>query len=101
MTIHCPNCGQPVLPGNAFCRPCGTRVQPNACARCGTVNLVDAVYCRSGGVALQPSQLAETQYVQRPAPQPVQQPAMRQPAAASCVGKWLMPGLGGGVVAAV
>src|SRR4051812_15932519 len=85
MTLNCPNCGQPILPGTTFCRACGTRVQQqaNACARCGNANPYDAVFCRTCGNAL--NQAAQAQ---RPPPKgPV-----------GSKNRWLLPGIGGGVV---
>lgn len=45
----CAACGEPVVPGAAFCRFCGARHEQPACGSCGAGLPSGAVFCRSCG----------------------------------------------------
>jgi ribosomal protein L40E len=45
----CPSCGAALRSDDAFCRKCGTRLEPAACASCGANLSPDDAFCRKCG----------------------------------------------------
>ncbi len=48
---HCPTCGYPALPGDAFCRGCGEPRVPTACPKCGADRQPADTFCGRCGAA--------------------------------------------------
>ncbi len=46
---RCPSCGHPTLPGDAFCRGCGTPRSSATCPQCGASRLPTDVFCARCG----------------------------------------------------
>jgi hypothetical protein len=42
---HCAECGYPALPGDAFCRGCGTPRTPTVCPQCGATRAPTDTFC--------------------------------------------------------
>jgi Double zinc ribbon len=48
---RCSSCGHPTLPGDAFCRGCGTPRSKGACPQCGASRLPTDVFCARCGAS--------------------------------------------------
>jgi hypothetical protein len=46
---RCPECGYPALPGDVFCRGCGTPRGPGTCPQCGTARAASDTFCGKCG----------------------------------------------------
>lgn len=43
--MRCPNCGEPLAQGAAFCSECGSRIKQKSCPHCGAVTAENADFC--------------------------------------------------------
>ncbi|MCD8357233.1 MAG: zinc-ribbon domain-containing protein [Clostridia bacterium] len=43
--MRCPNCGEPLTQGAAFCPECGARIRQKTCLHCGAAMAEDADFC--------------------------------------------------------